>query len=117
MKPKFILSIAAIFAGISVISAVRSGFSGKTADTRLLELKRDVYRLENENLALQREYVYRQSPEFVEREARDKLRMIKDGERILLIAKEGDVLGLEATESADIKETAIWRQWFNKFFN
>jgi hypothetical protein len=64
-------------------------------------------KLENEQL--QNEYNKVQSPEFIEKQARDKLNLGKEGEvAVILPPKQG-----EAKPKEEIKpiELPVWKQW------
>lgn len=88
---------------------------------RMEGLKTAVGNLEVENQQLQKEVVYRQSPEFIEQQARDQLKMVKDGEHLVILpnlpAQAGlpTVLGSEATSAAP-PNSPVWKQWWNVFF-
>lgn len=66
-----------------------------------------------ENQRLKSALSYSQTQEFIEKEARDKLFMIKEGEQKVLIPEEsnnGDV-----DESID-KNDPNWKKWWSLFF-
>jgi cell division protein FtsB len=66
-----------------------------------------------ENQRLKSAFLYSQTQEFIEKEARDKLFMVKKGEQKVLIPKElegGD-------ENLAVGENLPnWRKWWNLFF-
>ena len=67
-----------------------------------------------EELGLKSEYV--QKPEYVEKEARDKLLLTRPGEKTVLINEEL-FRELEATKSAEIVDTRPnWKKWLEIFF-
>lgn len=82
---------------------------------RMDGLKAEVGSLEAENRQLQKEVVYRQSPEFIEQQARDQLKMVKEGEHLVILPNLPAVLGLEATPAAP-PNIPVWKQWWNVFF-
>ncbi len=63
------------------------------------------------NNKLKSELSYVQTTEFIEKEARDKLFMVKKGEQKVLIPKEFE-------NASGIKKDSDpnWRQWWNLFF-
>jgi cell division protein FtsB len=68
---------------------------------RLIEAKQELELLRQEKDRLDREVAYRQSPEFVEKEARNKLNMVKPGEEVYLKPKISgdDLLGAQDTRA------------------
>ena len=65
---------------------------------RLIEAKRELVALQQQKSDLEKEVQYRQSPEFVELEARNKLNMVKPGEEVYLKPKilGDDLLGAQS---------------------
>ena len=65
--------------------------------TRLVEAKKELAALEQKRALLEKEALYRESPEFVEEEARNKLNMVKPGEEVYLRPKilGDDLLGAQ----------------------
>jgi len=64
------------------------------------------------NNKLKSELSYVQTPEFIEKEARNKLFMAKEGEQRVLVSKPQEELVPNAKE----KEIPNWQQWWNLFF-
>lgn len=64
-----------------------------------------------ENNRLKSELSYAQTPEFIEKEARNKLFMVKKGEQKILIPKES-----KDQEEAKKESLPNWKQWWNLFF-
>lgn len=64
---------------------------------RLIEAKKELAELQQDKERLEKEAQYRQSPEFVEKEARNKLNMVKPGESVYLKPKilGDDLLGAQ----------------------
>jgi cell division protein FtsB len=65
-----------------------------------------------ENQRLKSALSYSQTQEFIETEARDKLFMIKEGEKKVLIPK--DTEGLQELLQKD--NDPNWKKWWNLFF-
>lgn len=82
---------------------------------RMEGIKTEVGSLEAENRQLTKEVVYRQSPEFIEQQARDQLKMVKKGERLVILPNLPTVLGSEATPAAP-PNIPVWKQWWEVFF-
>ncbi len=71
-------------------------------------------RIESENARLKRQLAQAQSTSFVEKEARDKLGLVKPGEVVVLVGK-----GVSTTSSLlSPGEATIprWQQWWQLFF-
>ena len=76
------------------------------AEDRLLELRK-------ENEALKNELKYKESNEFAEKEIRDKLGLVKEGEAIVVLPKES---GDQQQESSDKQTKPNWQKWRDLFF-
>ena len=64
-----------------------------------------------ENQRLKSALSYSQTQEFVEKEARDKLFMVKAGERKVLISKESD-----SFQEVQKNNDPNWKKWLKLFF-
>jgi len=75
-------------------------------------------KIEAENKRIQDEVAHIQTPEFVERQIRDKLGLVRDGETIVVLPDE-EVLRKLAPK-IDIQEDylpdPIWKKWLKLFF-
>jgi cell division protein FtsB len=85
MRYSFVNGILLLLIGFFLINLVRSFFSvaekGKVltdAESRLLFVK-------DQNDRLKREYARTQSPDYIEKQAREKLNLGKDGEYVVLL--------------------------------
>jgi cell division protein FtsB len=67
-----------------------------------------------ENQRLKSAFSYSQTQEFIEKEARDKLFMVKKGEQKILIPKELKDGGGNLTVSESVPN---WKKWWNLFFD
>jgi len=89
MQVRKFLAIPILILGLFVVFQLsRSIISIYGRGGRAVELVAEVAGLEEEKKELEQERAFRQTSEFVEREARDKLRMVKEGERILVLPEE-----------------------------
>jgi len=71
---------------IFVASSLISTFKLKERqEDRLKKTQQEVLGLEQENEKLREEIAYRQTNEYIEQVAREKLRMTKDGEEIIIV--------------------------------
>lgn len=64
-----------------------------------------------ENQRLKSALSYSKTQEFIEKEARDKLFMVKEGEKKVLIPEE-----LEKPREEEKNTDPNWKQWWNLFF-
>lgn len=115
MNPKKILAIPVLLLGLLVIFQLsRSVINIYGRGGRVGELLAEVAGLEKEKEELEREKALRQTQEFVEREARDKLRMVKDGEKILVLPGtqiNADGKQDERGKTAGVKAIPNWKKW------
>ena len=119
MNFKKLLAIPALVVGLLIVVQLsRSIISIYGRGGRVGELVAEVAGLEGEKEALEKERAFRQTPEFVEREARDRLRMVKEGERILVLPREE-----QNEKNPNIKyqisnneEDANWKKWVDFWF-
>ncbi len=79
----------------------------------LIAKQQELVRLQKEQENLQNKLKLAQTPEFIEKEARERLNLAKVGETIILV--ESDETQAQIKE----KETMIvpnWKKWWNLFF-
>ena len=92
-------------------------FSG--LDGRVSEVEDEVSELRRENEELKRLSEKTTSDEFVEQEIRDKLGLVKPGEKVVILPEEyiDDSGGfVESSEPSEVKELENWKKWWNLFF-
>lgn len=70
-------------------------------------------RVKDENRQLKEDLAEAQTPEFIEREARNRLNLAKPGESIVIMETPP-----AATQSAQVETTQVptWRAWWRLFF-
>jgi hypothetical protein len=64
---------------------------------------------------LQELIAYFSTPEFLDKEAREKLNMAKPGENIIIIPKDDNAL--QITSPSDVNNKKNYALWWNYFFN
>lgn len=116
--PIFILLILLFFTLLG-----QSYFETRKRAQRLDLLKTGVETLQDRKAELEEDLSYRQSPTYIEREAREQLGYTKKGEVIVVLPDlekekeekgKGEVAALgsgEGTFSMDNKEAPIWKRW------
>ena len=82
-------------------------------DIRSLEA--EIASLENKSLELAELIKYLRSDEYVEQEAREKLGMQKEGEKVVIVPESEEFLAKVAGEQ-DIGDLENWRMWVEYFF-
>jgi hypothetical protein len=84
--------------------------AGKGVENTRIKVKE----AEKENESLKKRLFEVRSDDFVEREARDKLGMGKEGEMILILPEMNKLEASSAKDSEERQET--WRKWWNLYF-
>ena len=77
---------------------------------RVKEAQKKMVEAEKRNEELRQKLEFSQSPEFVEREARDKLGLVKPGETVVIIPP------FEASQAAVVENLPNWKKWLKLFF-
>ena len=80
----------------------------------VLNTQKELEYLKNENKKLKSELSYAQTDEFIEKEARDKLLFVKEGEQQVLIPKEA--VERQAQEQEIRVPKPNWKKWWELFF-
>lgn len=108
----FIISI--IFLVFSIVHLLISIYTLWHKQDVLTNAKLQLQQEKQENLHLKKEFAEVKSPQFLDKEARDKLLLVKPGESEVLI----DQNLLQASSSAAKKEAEkpYWQQWIDLFF-
>lgn len=78
------------------------------------EIGKEQVKLENlkqENQELKEKLEEVKTPEFVEREARDRLGLVQEGEAVVIMPER--IIEEQANQS---KELPIWKKWWQLFF-
>lgn len=88
------------------------------ANQKLTEAKNKILAAEKEQKDLERKVAEAKSPEFIEREARDKLGLAKEGETVIVLPDAQTLKLLAPTHEKD--ETFLpdpnWKKWMKLFF-
>jgi len=116
-KPR-VIRAALIMGGLIIVtSSVTAGLRLRSKqERRIKDLRQEVLSLEKKNLALKEEIKYRQTLEYVEKEAREKLKMTKEGETIVIIPdKPVSDRNENREEAKESWTTTLWRKIKNIF--
>ena len=109
-KVLFIIIVVTLL--IIVNNLVRSIFDILQKKDFVTEVDKELVYQKQENQSLRSRLAYSQTPEFIEKEARDKLFMVKKGEQKVLIPKESEF----SNESLKKDNSPNWKKWWNLFF-
>jgi len=85
---------------------------------RINDLKSEITDLEKENESQGKDLAYKNSREFVEKEAREKLFMGLPGEKILIVPQnffENMDKEIETDKAEDETHKPVWKQWLEIF--
>jgi len=110
-----------IVAALFLLYSVARNISRITnADQSLDDARRELARLEDQQTTLQKELEKVTSQEFVEKEARDKLNLAKEGEIVLVLPEDGVLKSLSPrrvkAEEAYTLPDPNWKKWMQLFF-
>ncbi|MBX4187183.1 MAG: septum formation initiator family protein [Candidatus Doudnabacteria bacterium] len=106
-----LLSVVLIF--VMVITA-KILVHKRIIDREISKLENQMQKINKDNEQLSSLIQYLNTPEYQEKEARDKLNLIKDGEHVVVLPQ--NVSGSNVTEIANSK-VSNYKLWFNYFFN
>lgn len=72
-------------------------------------------KLQQENADLKTNLSQVNDPSYIEREARERLGLVKPGEVVVILPPPGSAEATQATTSANLPRP-VWRQWLGLFF-
>ena len=94
---------------------IRTLYEGVQKYGIVAERQRDLRTIQAENKRLTEAVAFADTPQFVEREARNKLGLVKEGETIVLIGSPSAArVSVEA--APDDPDKPNWRLWWDLFF-
>lgn len=112
---KIILIIIAIVSLLAINNLVRSIYDLWMKKDVVIEAEKTLEKEKKENEMLQKQLIEVKKPEFIEKEARNKLFMIKPGEQMVIVTSPTrDPVQDEARNKT--KKLPIWQQWIKLFF-
>ena len=100
------------------MSLVRSIYSLWKKGEIVHELARQEAEKKSENDRLKRQLEYVQSPQFIEKQAREKLNLQKEGEQVVVLPKSIQEQAFSSSEPISLTERAdsSWKQWWKLVF-
>lgn len=117
-KNRFISGILLVLGLYLIVSLTRNIFSLVKKGEEIKEQNLKLEKLRQKNLELKAELEYVKSSEFVERQARDKLGMAKEGEQVVVLPKNVEEIVLDKEKDKDKGEEELpnWKRWYRLFF-
>lgn len=114
-KDRLISGFLLILGLYLIVSLSRNIFSliKKGEEIKRETLKVEKLRQENQELKSQLEYV--SSPSFIEKEAREKLGLAKEGEQVVVLPENVEEIVLPKEEEKP-EELPNWKKWLKLFF-
>lgn len=97
-----------------IIFTARILVQKRTIDREVSRLENQMARVSNENEELSSLIQYLNTPEYKEKEAREKLNLVKEGEHVVVLPSVEEQI---AAASAEQNKTNNSKLWFNYFFN
>jgi len=82
---------------------------------RVVKIEEEIKKLKAQKEVLEGKLKYVESEEFVEKEAREKLNLAKEGE-VVVVLPEGLELISQRLEIEKDEDLANWQRWLNLFF-
>ena len=87
-----------------------------SAKNRITDAEEQVEKLEEEQVKLEEQLKLVETDEFVEREARDKLLLAKEGEVVVLLPPGGGIENVELKmENQEEENLKNWKKWLELF--
>jgi cell division protein FtsB len=87
----------------------------RVVDREIAKLEKQMENIKKDNQQLSSLIQYLNTPEYKEKEARDKLNLRKDGEYVVVLPQ-GDVASA-TNQPGTQNDKANYKQWFDYFFN
>lgn len=116
---RFLIAAFVIGIGLVVSSAWKEMERSKRIEDEVAKLRSEADRIRNENRTLTEKISYFSTPEFEEREAREKLGMKKNDEEVVSIDTGGVPTAAEPSEAPPEPETGPdipnYRKWWIEF--
>lgn len=114
---KFINYAGLILVVVMTASIIRNINRALSINKEVDKQKAKIAKMEAENERIERELSKAQSPEFVEKEVRNKLGLVKEGETIVVLPDEETLkkLAPQILDEEDTLPDPNYRKWFKLF--
>lgn len=113
LKSKFITVILFVIVSAVGLLTIQLYLQKKEVDSEVKRLSDKAASLQKDSQELSELIKYLNTPEYQEREAREKLNLKKPGEEVVVLPEHTD--GLVASASTNTESNP--KKWFNYFFN
>ncbi|HPA25511.1 MAG TPA: septum formation initiator family protein [bacterium] len=97
------------------LSLIKNINKNKIVADKTMELDLEIKKIDQENKDLQQLIAYFSTPEFLDKEAREKLNMAKPGEKIIIIPQENNLS--QTSDASEKNNQKNYILWWNYFFN
>lgn len=115
MRKRVLLILAVIFGLYLVFSLSRQVYFLFKAKGRIGSAEQKLVQVQTEHDKLQRELEYRQSNEFLEAEARNRLGLAKEGETVVILPEKLQAEGKQSEDETTQKPSNLLR-WLQRLF-
>ncbi|MDP2934344.1 MAG: septum formation initiator family protein [bacterium] len=121
MPENFLYSKYSLFALLVIfllliIALGRESYFNYQTNQEIKKLQEKIENLEKDNVELAETEKYFQSEEFLEKEARLKLNLIRDGEKLIIVKEEDNNSVEEVGKSRESENISNFRKWWRYFF-
>ena len=100
-----------------VLSLVRNIIKTRKANNLILEKESKVDKIRQENADLEKKIAEMKSPEYIERQIRNNLGLVKEGEVVIILPDEETLRSLapKDEEEEEILPDPNWKRWLKLF--
>ena len=112
MRRTFLLFGAVILALLLIVNSTKRLSSLRATSQKVNQAQDQLEALRRDNEELKREVEYKKSDQFAEEEIRDKLGLVKKGEALVILPKDGQPEAIVNSEPS----TPNYIEWWNLFF-
>ncbi len=114
----FFYKLGAIIVGVLLsITLARNILIISSANQRIQRIKNEIAELEQKNTILKKQIETSQTDEFKEKQARDKLGLVKEGESVIVLPDEETLrqFSPKTEEEQESLPDPIWKRWVKLF--
>lgn len=114
---KYFIGILVVFLVLVIIASGREAYRNYKVNQEIKKLEKKIEELQKNNVELGELEKYLQSDEFLEKEARLKLNLIKDGEKLVIIKRQEEKPIIEEQKAEEQnKNIPNILKWWEYFF-